>query len=326
MAEAILTGEKAKFTITRTFDAPRDLVWKAWTRPEYFNQWWGPKTFTAPVVRTDFRVGGRYLWCMRSLEGKDFWSTGVFREIVEPAKIAYTDAFSDADGNVVPASAYGMSEDWPQELPVTVTFEEHEGGTLMTLQEDGVPEGEMLDMARAGWNESLDKLARVLEKGEVDMTKTNLTAEPGKQEIVITRVFDATRDLVFGTYMDPELIPRWWGPKDLTTTIEKMDARPGGIWRFVQRDAEGNEYGFHGVFHDIAPPERLIFTFEYEGIPGHVLLETITLEDVNGRTKMTDRAVFPTVEDRDGMLQSGEEGMTETTDRFAELVEEKKRT
>lgn len=326
MAEAILTEEKAKLTITRIFDAPREFVWKAWTMPEYLSQWWGPKNFTAPVVRTDFRVGGRYLWCMRSLEGKDFWGTGVFREIVRPEKIVYTDSFADAEGNVVPPSAYGMSEDWPSEFLVTVTFEEHEGKTLMTLQGVGAPAGEMLDMAKAGWNESFDKLARVLEKGEVDMTKTNLVAEPGKREILITRVFDAPRDLVFSVYMDPDVISQWWGPKGLTTTVEKMDARPGGIWRFVQRDAEGNEYRFHGVYHDITPPERLIYTFEYEGIPGHVLLETVTLEDVNGRTKMTDRGVFQTVEDRDGMLQSGAEGMTETVDRFAELVEKKKRS
>jgi len=297
MAEAILTEKRAKLTITRTFDAPREFVWKAWTMPEYFGQWWGPKNLTAPVVRTDFRVGGRYLWCMRSLEGKDVWSTGVFHEIVPMERIVYTDSFSDAEGNVVPASAYGVSEDWPSEFLMTVTFEEHEAGTtLLTLQGVGAPAGEMLDAARAGWNEALDRLARVLERGEVDMTRTNLTAEPGKQEIVTTRIFDAPRDLVFGTYMDPNLIPQWWGPRDLTTTVREMDARPGGIWRFVQRDVEGNEYGFHGVYHDITPPERLIYTFEYEGIPGHVLFETVTLEDVNGRTKVTDRGVFQTVE------------------------------
>ena len=153
------------------------------------------------------------------------------------------------------------------------------------------------------------------------MQKTNLTAEPGKQEIVITRVFDAPRDLVFKTYTDPNLVPQWWGPKNLTTTVDKMDVRPGGVWRFVHRDAKGNEYAFHGVYHESMPPERLVYTFEFEGIPGHVLLETVTFEEHDGKTRLTDKSVFQTVEDRDGMLRSGmEQGAAETMERFAELL------
>ena len=153
------------------------------------------------------------------------------------------------------------------------------------------------------------------------MTGTNLIAEPGKQEIIITRVFDAPRESVFKTYTDPDLIPQWWGPKNLTTTVDKMDVRPGGVWRFVQRDADGNEYAFNGVYHQIVPPERLVGTFEFEGMPGHVSLETVTLEDLKGKTKLTEKSVFQTVEDRDGMLKSGmEEGVAETMDRLAELI------
>ena len=153
------------------------------------------------------------------------------------------------------------------------------------------------------------------------MTGTNLIAEPGKQEIIITRVFDAPRERVFKTYTDPDLIPQWWGPKNLTTTVDKMDVRPGGVWRFVQRDADGNEYAFNGVYHQIVPPERLVGTFEFEGVPGHVSLETVTLEDLKGKTKLTEKSVFQTVEDRDGMLKSGmEEGVAETMDRLAELI------
>jgi len=154
------------------------------------------------------------------------------------------------------------------------------------------------------------------------MPKMNLIAEPGKQEIVMTRLFDAPRELVFKAYTDPNLIPQWWGPKNLTTTVDKMDVREGGVWRFVQRDSEGNEYAFHGVYHAIVSPERLVYTFEFEGMPGHVLLATVTFEELNdGKTKLTDRSVFQSVEDRDGMLQSGmEEGAAESMDRFAELL------
>ncbi|WP_269850831.1 SRPBCC family protein [Methanosarcina horonobensis] len=146
------------------FDAPRELVWKAWTKPEHLMQWWGPKDFTAPVIKMDFRVGGKYLWCMRSPEGEDYWSTGVYREIVEQEKLVTTDSFSDAQGNVVPASHYGMSGDWPLELLVTVIFEENDGKTKITLRHEGIPAGENRDLAKAGWNESLDKLSEYLRK------------------------------------------------------------------------------------------------------------------------------------------------------------------
>lgn len=153
------------------------------------------------------------------------------------------------------------------------------------------------------------------------MTKPDYTIEPGKQEIVMTRTFDAPRDLVFKTMTDPNLIPKWWGPRYLTTTVDEMDLRPGGRWRYLQRDPQGNEHAFHGVYHDITAPERLVFTFEYEGVPGHVLLDTVTLEEVDGKTRLTDQSVFQSVADRDGMVQSGmESGATEMMDRLEELL------
>lgn len=158
---ATKSARQPEIEITRIFDAPRELVWKTWTEPERVKRWWGPKNFTAPVCKIDLRAGGSYLSCMRSPEGQDYWSTGVYREIVEPERIVCTDSFADEKGNVVPASHYGMSEDWPLELLVTVTFEEHEGKTKFTLRHVGVP-SDMHDMCEAGWNESFDKLAQEL--------------------------------------------------------------------------------------------------------------------------------------------------------------------
>jgi uncharacterized protein YndB with AHSA1/START domain len=153
-----------ELVITRVFDAPRELVWKVWTDPERVKRWWGPKNFTAPVCTIDLRVGGAYLYCMRSPEGQDYWGTGVYREIVPLERIVCTDSFADEKGNQVPASHYGMGGDWPSELRVTVTFEEHEGKTTITLRHAGIPAGEMSDLTKAGWNESFDKLAEALAK------------------------------------------------------------------------------------------------------------------------------------------------------------------
>jgi uncharacterized protein YndB with AHSA1/START domain len=151
--------------IIRVFDAPRGRVWQAWTDPESMMRWWGPAGFTCPVCKIDLRGGGAYLNCMRSPEGRDYWSTGVFREIVPPERLVYTDSFADERGNVVSATHYGMSADFPLEMRVTVTFEEQEGKTRLTLRHAGLPPGKDLDDCRAGWSESLDKLAEVLAQG-----------------------------------------------------------------------------------------------------------------------------------------------------------------
>ncbi|MEZ4671107.1 MAG: SRPBCC family protein [Anaerolineae bacterium] len=153
------------------------------------------------------------------------------------------------------------------------------------------------------------------------MGKLNVIAEPGTHEIIMTRDFDAPRELVFKAFTDPDLVARWWGPRYLTTSVKQMDVKMGGIWRYVQHNASGDEYGFRGVYHQISAPERLVFTIEFEGMPGHIGLETVTFEDHNGKTRIIDSGVYQSVADRDGMLQSGMEGgAAETWDRFEELL------
>ena len=153
--------------------------------------------------------------------------------------------------------------------------------------------------------------------------KTTITAEPGKQELFVTREFDAPRELVFQAHTDPKLFVQWMGPRDLTTDLETFEPVSGGKWRFVQKDQNGNEFGFHGVFHEVSP-ERVIQTFEFEGLPesGHVVLETLHLEDLpDGRTKLTTQSVYQSVSDRDGMIQSGMEyGINDGYARLDELL------
>lgn len=160
------------------------------------------------------------------------------------------------------------------------------------------------------------------------MTKNNptkITVEPGKQEIIITREFDAPRELVFKAFIDPELYVQWIGPRGLTTMLETFESRNGGSWRYIQKDPGGNEFAFHGVNHEVLPPERIVGTFEFEGLPekGHVILQTARFEALQGnRTKMIEQSVFQSVADRDGMLQSGMEvGVNDSYNRLDELLE-----
>jgi len=143
--------------ITRIFSAPPELVWKAWTDPEHVKRWWGPEHFTSPFCKIDLRVGGKYLFCMRSPEGQEFWSTGTYREITPHERLVITDSFADPEGNVVSASYYGMGDDFPLELQVSIQFEEVDGKTRMTLRHSGLPLS-MQSMTNEGWNTSLDKL------------------------------------------------------------------------------------------------------------------------------------------------------------------------
>jgi uncharacterized protein YndB with AHSA1/START domain len=162
-------------------------------------------------------------------------------------------------------------------------------------------------------------------KEATTMAKAEYRIEPGKQELFITRVFDAPRELVFKAFTDPELFAQWWGPRKYTSKIDKFDARPGGLWRIVQAGGDGTEHGFHGVHHDVVAPERIVATFEYEGVPGHVLLQTATFEPLGNKTRLVAQNVFQSVADRDGMVASGmREGSDESYDRLAELLEKMK--
>ena len=144
----------------------------------------------------------------------------------------------------------------------------------------------------------------------------------GDREIKMTRVFDAPRELVFKAYTDPEAIPHWWGQRNSVTIVDKMDVRPGGAWRYVARVPDGTEYAFRGEFREVVPPERLVYTFEFEGMPGLITVDTITFEETDGKTTLTNFSLFDSIEDRDGMLASGmEEGANESLDLLAEYLE-----
>ena len=153
------------------------------------------------------------------------------------------------------------------------------------------------------------------------MAKTEFVIEPGQQDIVIKRTFDAPRDVVFEALTDPTVLAKWWGGPD-EVTVDRYEARHGGQWRFVSTDDEGGEWAFRGVYHDVVPSERVTYTFEFEGMPGHIALETVTLEESDGKTTYVSNSVFQTVEDRDGMVQSGmQSGAEASLDKLASLVE-----
>jgi uncharacterized protein YndB with AHSA1/START domain len=318
---------KQELFITRTFDASREHVWKAWTDSESFMKWWGPKHFSCPFSNIDFKVGGKYLNCMLSRDGRDFWITGIYKEIDPMKRIVYSDSFSDEKGNVVTAAQYGM-EDLPLELQVTVTFEEFEGGTKMSLSHIGIPSGKMQELTKLGWNESFDKLEEMLITNRLQVNpKMKVIAFPGIQELFIIREFDTPRETVFNAHVNPELYIQWLGPRDLKTTLKTFEPRSGGKWRYVSKDNAGNKYSFHGFYHEVSAPNFIISTFEYDRFPesGHVFLEKIRFDALSKqRTKLIYQMIFTSVEDRDFMLRSGmERDIEESYERLEELLSKK---
>ena len=154
--------------------------------------------------------------------------------------------------------------------------------------------------------------------------KTTVTAEPGKQELFITREFDAPRELVFKAHIDPELYVQWLGPHGYEMILETFEPHSGGRYRYIHKNKDGNEFGFHGVFHEISE-ELMVQTFEFEGLPerGHVILDTMKLEELPGNgTRITIQSVYQSVSDRDGMVQAGmEKGLNEGYERLDEILE-----
>lgn len=154
--------------------------------------------------------------------------------------------------------------------------------------------------------------------------KTIVTAEPDKQELFITREFEAPRELLFRAHTDPKLYVQWVGPLDLTMTIQKFDMTDGGSYHYTH-ERDGNKYAFFGVTHEATAPERIIGTFEFDGLPerGHVIFGKTTFEELpNGRSRVVHHSVFFSVEDRDGMIRSGmERGVVEGYEKLDALLE-----
>ncbi|GAB4368087.1 MAG: hypothetical protein Kow00121_06910 [Elainellaceae cyanobacterium] len=315
---SVETQSDREIVITRVFNAPRELVFKAWTEPKHIEHWWGPKGFTTRVTELDLRPGGQSRYVMIGPDGTEYPVKGVFREIVPPERIVSTDEFDEGFEQVTDV-------DLPQGIVMTVLFEEFDGKTKLTLQivhatvDDRRKHEEMGVVA--GWNSSFDCLDEFLVKQSEQQKGLAITL-PSDREIVVTRVFDAPRHLVFQAWTQPEHVKRWFGCGTMTMTVCEIDLREGGTWRYVLHDPSNNtEHGFSGEYLEIMSPERLVATERYEPVPGSDHLNTLTLTEQDGKTLLHIRIQHYSREQRDGHLQSGMEiGLRETLNRLEDLL------
>jgi uncharacterized protein YndB with AHSA1/START domain len=301
---AVSTGKssvvKRELVITRVFDAPRELVFKAWTDPKHMARWWGPKGFTNPVCDLDVRPGGAIRIDMAAPNGVVYPMGGVYREIVEPERLVFTSTALD-DEQGIP----GL------ENLNTITFAEHNGKTKLTLHVvvlKAAPEaaGALAGMEE-GWTQSLERLDGLVATSASD------------REIVATRVFDAPRELVFKMWTDPEHVAKWWGPKGFTNTIYEMDVRPGGVWRFVMHGPDGVDYQNKIVYIEIVKPERLV----YSHVSGPQFQMTVTFAEQGCKTKVTALMLFESATLRDNVIKQfgAVEGLNQTLERLGERLD-----
>jgi uncharacterized protein YndB with AHSA1/START domain len=291
----LASADATRLEIVRIFDAPRALVYEAWTTPEHLNHWSAPKGFVIPEASMDFRVGGKWYCHMRSPDGGDHRAHGVYREIVENERLTMTHSWLSEDS------------DRSAETIVTVTFEDHGNKTKMTFLQEGFTSLTERDGHAEGWDECFDLLSVLLEK------------QRGGHEIVVSRLVNAPRDLVFLAFKDPEHITHWWGPNGFKTTTYEMDFREGGLWLFTMHGPDGTDYPNRVRYTEISEPELIAYDHDggESGDPLFAFKQSISFEVEGRKTRVTLRLVMATPDQRAKLAKFGAvEGADQTLSRL----------
>ncbi|MBN9119541.1 MAG: SRPBCC family protein [Planctomycetes bacterium] len=260
-----------ELVVTRDFDAPRALVFDAWTDGKHLANWWGPNGFTTTTHAIDVRPGGRWRFVMHGPDGRDYQNLITYLEVVRPERLVYRHGGGEAELEGVTFQS-------------TVTFEEVGGKTRVTMRLVFPTAAERDRVVREYGAEEGGRqtLARLAEYVAADRTITS------------SRVFDAPRERVFAAFGDPEQLRRWWGPNGFTNTCHEFDLRPGGAWRHVMHGPDGTDYPNAAAFVEVAPPARVAFDHLD---PVHGFRMTMTFDDEAGKTRLTWRMVFASAEE-----------------------------
>ncbi len=288
----------AKVTvIERVFDAPRERVFEMFTKPEHIQKWWGPKMQSAPVTEFEARAGGKVFFVMREPDGVTHYDVGVVHEIMPPSRVVFALHWANEKRERISPAAAGVPGAWGEGVLFDVTFFAEGPCTRVTIRLSGIAP-EWSGTAISVLKEQLDKVAFAVAD---DMTVT----PTGDREIVITRTFDAPRTLVYEALTKVEHVKNWWGPRQYGPVSATADFRAGGHYRFAQGLPQG-EVAFSGEVRE-SSPERIVYIEEFEAMPGHAAVTTVTLDERAGKTFMTLRSVYQSPEDRDGVIGSGME-------------------
>ena len=309
-----------KLQLTRVFNAPRELVFQAWTDAHQFKHWFGAAACegaSLESVKVDARTGGKYRLQVRRADGEYYTTAGIYREVTAPERLVFTWAF-EKDGS---GDEYGEIE--PPEMLVTVEFNAQGTQTELTLTHERFASVESRDRHADGWNRCLDSLANFTTTKPV-----STPAEPNHlvgKEFVITREYDAPRELVWLACTDARHVAQWWGPRGFSAPVCEWDAQPGNKLYVIMRAPDGTDFPMGGQFHEVVAPERLVTTAGALDAHGNLLFEfhhTLTLLEQDGKTKLTMRSRLLQVIAPDAAKYIGgfEAGMTQTLERLTDVV------
>lgn len=301
------------YVITRMFDAPRSLVYKAWTDPAHFAKWWGPHAFTNPDCSIDLRTGGKFLVAMTSPEGERNPLKGEFKEIIPNEKIVlqmYTDDHLEAWHKVV-NEARGLSQDAPAANPLTtVTFEDVNGKTKLTVEqrfENNRDRDAFIRLGTGeGWAQSFVKMDSLLATLATD------------DEIIIIRELNAPLSLVWKAWSSAEHVAKWWGPNGFTNTFTVFDLRPGGQWMYTMHGPDGTDYPNWMGFEEVVPQERITYAQGSKPNDPDAFHGEVTFSEVEAnKTRLVLRLRVASTEVRAGMFEFGAfEGGDQTLSRL----------
>jgi uncharacterized protein YndB with AHSA1/START domain len=296
-----------KVVVRRVFDAPAEQVFEAWLNPASVGKWLFA-TPTGEVVQTqiDARIGGWFRIVDRR-NGEDIEHVGEYLEIDRPRRLVFT---------------FSVPKFSSEATKVTVDLAPLDRGCELTLTHEGVLP-DYLERTKAGWGMILDGLARSLEaqRSNSMSESSDRAALNGDREILITRVFNAPRDLVFQVWTDPQHVAQWWGPTGFTTTTHHMEVKPGGVWRHTMHGPDGRDYPNKIIYLEVVRPERLVYKHAGEPETEPVDFQTIvTFAEEGSQTRVTMQMQFPTGAARDEVIKKygALEGATQ---HFASLAE-----
>lgn len=322
------------FTIRRTFNAPRELVFATMTDPAHLKHWWGPKECTITVARAEAWPGGVFHYCMHprgGAAGMEAWGRFDFHEIEAPHRVAFVNGFADEQGNRI---RHAMLPVWPLEVLNTATLEEDNGKTVFTLHSVPVNASEAECAAflagHASMQGGFDGMYDVYEDYLQTLDTTNTTNTPNKdttntadREIVITRTLRAPRERVFDAFTDLQHISQWWGPNGYAVTTQSSDIRVGGSWRFEMMGPDGTLWPNLIEYVEVTRPERLVYRHGSgsAGDPGFDVHITFA-EAANGHTLLTMRTILASPEALAQVKQFGAEELgNQTIDKLAAWLE-----
>jgi uncharacterized protein YndB with AHSA1/START domain len=295
--------------LTRVFNAPRSLVFAAWTDPKQLAQWWGPTGFTNPLCELDLRVHGEIRIDMRAPNGTIYPMAGAFREIVPPERLVFTSAALDANGKPI------------FENLNTITFGEYDSNkTLLTVEASVLWESptaaQYLSGMAEGWSRTMDRLSEYVLAGTGFMPDP---VQTDNRELRATRNFRAPLELVYRMWTEAGHIAQWWGPRGFTTTIQKMDVRPGGEWLLVLHSPDGRDFPNHYVYEEVVTNRQLVIN--HVNWPQH--RKYVTFTESEGATEVSVRMLFDSAADHNKVVTEygAAKGLAENLDKLQEHLD-----